>query len=189
MNFNDISLSDWVQIIIAFITFFGIIVSIVITIITMRKNSKTIEEANRAQIIFYIDYNPSCDMYFLIIKNFGNSVGKVIDIDISPKLDWKKTEFNQEIKALTDAKNILLAPNQKVSSWFDFNNYPDKVFNVIIKYSTLNKIYCESYTIDLNYIDNIDWLFPSVIDDHSTNEKAVLYKINNTLRDLTDKFR
>ena len=186
---DKISIADWIQIAIAIITFFGIIVSIIITIITLRKNSKTLTEANRAQIIFYIDYNPACEMYFLIIRNFGKSIGKLTKIDITPKLDWKKTRISQDMKPLTAAKNIMLAPNQKVSSWFDFKDYPDKQFNVEVEYVTLGKKYVDKYTIDLNYISNIDWLFPHPIDDHTKDNKAVLYKINNSIRDLTDKFR
>ena len=159
---DKISIADWIQIAIDIITFFGIIVSIIITIITLRKNSKTLTEANRAQIIFYIDYNPACEMYFLIIRNFGKSIGKLTKIDITPKLDWKKTRISQDMKPLTAAKNIMLAPNQK---------------------------YVDKYTIDLNYISNIDWLFPHPIYDHTKDNKAVLYKINNSIRDLTDKFR
>ena len=186
---DKISVADWIQITIAIITFLGIIVSIIITIVTLRKNSKATIEANRAQIIFYIDYNPACEMYFLIIKNFGKSIGRLIRIDIKQKLDWKKAKFSQEMATLTEAKNILLAPNQKVSSWFDFKDYPDKEFNVEVEYITLDKKYVDKYTIDLNYINNIDWLFPYPIDDHTKDNKAVLYKINNSIRDLTDKFR
>lgn len=186
---KEITTSDWIQIIIAFITFLGIIVSIIITIVTIKKNSKIIKESNRAQIIFYIDYNPACDMYFLIIKNFGKSIGKLLKLQVTPKLDWQKTKFKQDMIPLTEATDILLAPNQKVSSWFDFKEYPDRVFDVVIEYETLNEVYKDNYKIDLNYIGNIDWLTPYALDDHSKDNKAVLYKINNSIRDLTDKFR
>ena len=116
------TISDIIQICIAIITFLGIIVSIIISILTLRQNNKIIKESNRAQIVFYIDYNPTCNMYFLIIKNFGNSIGKLISIDINPKLDWNKTNLKQELIPLTEAKDILLAPKQKVSSWFDFKD-------------------------------------------------------------------
>ena len=188
-NFANMQFSDLIQIIIAIITFLGIIVSIIITIVTIRKNSMVIKEASRAQIVFYIDYNPACNMYFLIIKNFGKSIGKLLEIKTNPKIDWSIAKFSQDISALTEAKNIMLAPNQKVSSWFDFEDYPDRVFEVEILYESLGEKYVEKYTIDLNYIDNIDWIFPSVKDDCSSDNKAVLYKINNSIRDLTDKFR
>lgn len=183
------TISDIIQICIAIITFLGIIVSIIISILTLRQNNKIIKESNRAQIVFYIDYNPTCNMYFLIIKNFGNSIGKLISIDINPKLDWNKTNLKQELIPLTEAKDILLAPKQKVSSWFDFKDYPDKKFKVKVKYETLNKIYEDEYSIDLDYINNIDWLTQYSFDDQSKDNKEVLYKINNSIKDLTDKFR
>lgn len=34
---------------------------------------------------------------------------------------------------------------------FPFENYPDKIFSVTLRYKTLNKIYTESYTIDLSF--------------------------------------
>lgn len=144
----NITTADWIQIIIAGFTFIGIIVSIAIAISTLKQNNKIIKESNRAQINFYIDYNPTCNMYFIIIKNFGNSIGKLISLDITPKLDWNKTNFKQDLTPLTEATNILLAPNQKVSSWFDFKDYPDKLFKVNIKYKTLNKVYEEKYEIN-----------------------------------------
>ena len=184
-----ISIGDWIQIAIAGITLLGILVSIVIAIVTRIQNTKAIKEANRAQIIFYIDYNPACDMYFLIIKNFGKSIGKLIKVDIDPKLDWNKSKFSQDVEPLTESTNIMLAPNQKVSSWFEFHDYPDKKFNVKLEYNTMGKVYKEEYCIDLEYIKNVDWITPYPIDDHTKDNKAVLYKINNSIRDLTDKFR
>lgn len=184
-----IKISDWIQIGIAFITLVGIISSIVIAVLTLRQNNKIIRESNRANIVFYIDYNPGCNMYFLIIKNFGNSIGKLLSVAITPKLSWDKTKFKQHLVPLTEAKDILLAPNQKVSSWFDFKDYPDKKFSVIVKYETLGKKYVEKYTIDLNYINNIDWLNQYAFDDHTKDYKNVLYKINSSIKDLTDKFR
>lgn len=185
----EVSYSDWIQIIIAFITFMGIIVSLIISIITLIQNRNIIENSNKADLIFYIDYNPQISTYFLIIKNFGNSVGKLISLEVTPKLDWKKTKFKQDLVALTEARNILLAPNQKVSSWFDFKGYPDNKFSVKIEYSSNNKIYRNEYSIDLNYINNVDWLTQYAFDDTSKDNKEALYKINNSIRDLTDKFR
>ena len=185
----NISVSDWIQIFIALITLIGVLVSTLIAIKTLKQNNNMIEESNKANIAFYIDYNPACNMYFIIIKNFGNSIGKLLSLDVSPKLDWQKTKFKQELTPLTESKNILLAPNQKVSSWFDFNEYPDKKFDVKIKYESLNKIYENSYSIDLTYVNNIDWLTQYSFDDTTKDNKEVLYKINNSIRDLTDKFR
>lgn len=181
--------SDWIQIAIAIITLLGIITSLVISICTLKQNSKVIEDSNKANIILYIDFNPTTSRYYIIIKNFGHSVGKLISIKITPKLNWKKTKFNQDMKPITDSKNVLLSPNQKIASWFDFKDYPDRKFKVTLKYESLEKLYTNEYEIDLSFVDNIDWLIQYSFDDNTQDNKEALYKINNSIQDLTDKFR
>ena len=186
---EHLTTADWIQIVIAFITFLGIATSIVITVLTLKQNSKMIKESTRAYILFYVDFHPQTQMYYLVIKNFGNSIGKLLNMSITPNINWKKCHFKQNIKHLRDSTNVLLAPNQKISSWFDFKEYPDKKFKVELKYETLNKIYTESYEIDLSFISNHDWLFNYAVDDNTNDYKKVLYKINNSILDLSDTNR
>ena len=184
---ENISTSDWIQIIIAGITLFGIFVSVAIAVVTLVQNYKVIRNNSRAHILFYIDYHPQINRYFLVIKNFGNDVGKLIKIEVTPKLDWSKCKFKQNLKPLTDVTNVLLAPKQKISSWFDFNEYPDKLFKVKLSYKTLNKIYTEEYQIDLSFINNKDWIHNYSFDDTSNDYKEVLYRINNSILELSQK--
>ena len=179
--------SDWIQIIIATITLFSVISSIVIAVKTIKQNSKMIKDSSRAYIIFYIDYHPQTDKYYLIIKNFGNSIGKLKFIKITPNLDWNKTNANPNINPLTDSTNVLLAPKQKISSWFDFVKYPDKVFDIELSYETMNEIYVENYKIDLSYLNNYEWIHSYAFDDNSNDYKQILYKINNSILELSQK--
>lgn len=182
-----ITVSDWIQIIIAIITLFSVISSIVIAVKTLKQNNKMIKDNSRAHIIFYIDYHPQTDKYYLIIKNFGNSIEKLKFIKITPNLDWNKTNVNSNINPLTDSTNVLLAPGQKISSWFDFDNYPDKIFDIKLSYETMNETYVENYKIDLSYLNNYEWLHSYAIDDNSKDYKQVLYKINNSILELSQK--
>lgn len=180
------SVSDKIQLTIAIITSIGIFCSTGIAIFTLIQNHNMIKDNSRAYIIFYIDFHPQTDMYYLVIKNFGNSIGKLINIEITPKLDWNKCKFKQDLKPLTDSTNVLLAPNQKISSWFDFEDYPDKIFDVKLTYYTLKKEYTENYKIDLSYVSNHDWLFNRSFDDKSKDYKKVLYTINNSILEMSD---
>lgn len=184
---NTISTSDWIQIIIAAITLFSVVSSIVIAVKTLRQNNKMIKDNSRAYIIFYIDYHPQTGKYYLVIKNFGNSIGKLKFIKINPNLDWHKTTANLNINSLTNSTNVLLAPGQKISSWFDFDTYPDKIFNVELAYETMEETYFENYQIDLSYLSNYEWLHSYAIDDNSKDYKQVLYKINNSILELSQK--
>ena len=181
--------SDIIQIAIAVVTFLGIIISSIIAIVSIKQNNKILEENSRANILLYVDFSPATNRYYIVIKIFGHSLGKVTNIKTSPKLDWKKTKFNQDIPVITESTNFVLAPNQKISSWFDFREYPNQKFDVELVYETLGKKYVEKYTINLKFVNNIDWLTKYSFDDTSNDYKQSLYTLNNSIEDFTDKFR
>ena len=170
--------SDIIEIISIIANLTTSIIAIVISMLTLKQSSEAIIESSRADIVFYIDTLTGAQQ-FLTIKNFGKSVGKVLDIKITPELNYSKNPI------LVDYTNILLAPNQCVKSWFPFSDYPDKRFDVYIKYETLGKPYEYNYTIDLSYIKAIDYLYKSPTDVQS--EKSALVDIGNTLRRISEK--
>lgn len=163
------------------------VVAIVISIKTLKQSSDALIENSRANIVFYID-TLTGGQQFLTIKNFGNSVGEILNIDISPKLDYSKSPrlHSTSTPVITNYKNIFLAPNQCIKSWFPFGDYPDKKFIVTVTYKTLKKTYTEQHHIDLSYIDAIDYLRKSSF--HSDDTKDVLVDINHTLQSFSEKF-
>lgn len=163
------------------------IVAIIISVKTLKQSSKTIIESSRANIVFYID-TLTGGQQFLTIKNFGNSIGKILKIDIFPRPDYSKSPklHGKPAPVITDYKNIFLAPNQCIKSWFPFSKYPDKKFTIIVTYETLGHSYTESYPIDLSYIEAIDYLRKTSF--NIDNEKEALVNIDNTLRSLSEKF-
>ncbi|MBQ9313533.1 MAG: hypothetical protein IJ220_00800 [Clostridia bacterium] len=161
------------------------IVAIIISIKTLKQSNNAIIESSRANIVFYID-TLTGNQQFLVIKNFGNSVGKLTKLEITPKLDYTKhPNFSKPNPVLVDYENVLLAPNQSVRSWFPFSKYPDKHFDVHIEYKTLGKKYDADYPIDLSYIEAIDYLYKSP--SNFNDEKSALADIGNTLRRISEK--
>lgn len=163
------------------------IIAIVISVKTLRQSNETILESSRANIVFYVD-TLTGGQQFLTIKNFGNSIGEILNINILPRPDYSKSPklHGKTAPVITDYKNILLAPNQCIKSWFPFSKYPDKKFTITVTYKTLGKIYTENYPIDLSYIEAIDYLRKSNFD--IDNAKEALVNIDNTLRSFSEKF-
>lgn len=181
-------LSDKIQFALLVVTALTAIISIIISWVTLRQNKKMIEESSKANIVFYIEHIRYSNKCFLTLKNFGNSVGKLLAMQITPNLDYSKIPgYDSEFPLLTDSKNVLLAPNQKISSWFSFANYPDKTFNIEIKFETLGKVYKNTYTINLNYSQSIESLSHFSFDDTDNTNKQVLYYINDSIQELVEK--
>ncbi len=179
-----ITISDWLQLISIISTSVLSIVAIMISIKTLKESNNAIIESSRANIMFYID-TLTGNQNYLVLKNFGNSSGKIIDIDVSPSIQYSKLKNSSNISNLTEFTNITLAPNQCIKSWFDFKNYPDRIFEVTIKYETLGKFYTEKYIQNISYIDSIDYLSTYSIDVN--DEKAALININNSILRLNER--
>ena len=163
------------------------IVAIIISIKTLKQSNESIMESSRANIVFYVD-TLTGSKQFLTMKNFGNSVGKILSVKITPKPDYTKSPLlsGNSNPILIDYSNIVLAPNQCIKSWFPFSQYPDKKFKVHIEYETLGKTYKEDYSIDLSYIEAIDYIYRAPFD--VKDEKAALVNIGNSLDRISERF-
>lgn len=176
---------DWIEIISIALNLLTSIIAIVISVKTLKQSSNAIIESSRANINFYVE-TLTGGQYFIVIKNFGNSPGKLLSLDVTPELDYSKSPMiPSSHPVLTDYKDIFLAPGQMIKSWFPFGKYPDKVFDVKISYKTLGKVYTETYTIDLNYTKGIEYIRKSSIDYNDT--KDALAQIANTLTGISEK--
>lgn len=161
-------------------------IAIIISVKTLKHSSKTTFESSRANIVFYVD-TLTGGQQFLTIKNFGNSLGTIINIDISPKPDYSKSPKLKDVSVpvITNYTDISLAPNQCIKSWFPFSQYPDKKFNITVQYKTLGKTYTENYPIDISYIEAIDYIRKTSV--HNDIPHA-LKDINETLQNISERF-
>lgn len=144
-------------------------------------------EQNRGNLVFFIidrNTSPYSGLYSTIVKNFGNSPAKLISLTIDPELDWSKTEHKTSKNfVISKSKNVFIAPGQFIESVFDFSNYPDEEFHIDIKYETMGKKMSESYNINLEYTNN------KVTPKIDTKDTLTgLHQINNSIRELSDKF-
>lgn len=161
-------------------------IAIIISVITLKHSSKTTFESSRANIVFYVD-TLTGGQQFLTIKNFGNSLGTIINIDISPKPDYSKSPKLKDVSVpvITNYTDISLAPNQCIKSWFPFSQYPDKKFNITVQYKTLGKTYTENYPIDISYIEAIDYIRKTSVPNDIPH---ALKDINETLQNISERF-
>jgi hypothetical protein len=106
----------------------------------LKQSNYAILESSRASIVFYID-TLTGNQQFLTIKNFGNSTGKIIDIKITPQLDYRKHPNmpKKDNPVLVNYVGVTLAPNQCIKSWFPFDVKDEKSALVNIS-NTLRRI-------------------------------------------------
>lgn len=184
-------LFQFIGIILSFATFIGSVIAIYYTYQNLKEMRKQLNEQkkqyfeqNRGNIVFYICKSTVGITHDLIIKNFGNSPAKLISLNITPDLDWSKAgqtgvdDFN-----VTKLKDIFLAPQQHISTVFDFTKFEATELDVEIKYTTCDKEFTERYRIDINSLHSVLTLEPKIDD-----ELSALKNINKSLVAISDKF-
>lgn len=169
------TLFQFIGLILSSLTFIGSIVAIYFTYQNLKEMQKQLAEQknqyfeqNRGNLIFYISKGNVSVCHSLIIKNFGNSPARLLSLKITPNLNWEKAgQSGMDKFNITNLQNVFLAPQQHISTSFDFRTYPDKKFEVEISYETCNKTITESYSIDIDFIGNLLTMEPQIRDELS----------------------
>lgn len=152
----------------------------ILTYLNLREFKKSNFENTRAQIVFYIEKTHPTLSYNLVIKNFGKSIGKVLDIKINPEIQYSDNLTSKGL--VLNYKNVVLAPGQAIVSSFDFKNYNNEFFNVYIQYETCGKIFEDSYNINLSMLRSLVFKAPE-----SKTELDGLIQLNRTLLGISNK--
>ncbi|MEB7656594.1 hypothetical protein NGB24_01935 [Mammaliicoccus vitulinus] len=117
-------------------------------------------EDNKAYIGFYFEsYYINEFEKVIVFKNFGNSEGKILDINYNDDLPDYIIDFLKKIESRT------IMPGQKISSWIHPDDH-EILLKINYKYITLNKKF--TYSIDLDLSESNNDLYTRVSKINST---------------------
>lgn len=176
------SVSDWINLSLAILSFILAAISVVTVVITLRQNHKMIEESNRPYISIYGDEtNFSSPQFYIVLKNFGKTgaIIKSLECDI----DLSKYSYQTGIVPFQHIIGTLLAPNQNFICNIDNKKLGEddiEIINFSITYSANGKTYKENYPVNYKALKkNI-----TTKSENSTNELKV---ISYTLQEMVQK--
>ena len=142
-----------VNIALCILSFILAVISVVTVVVTLRQNSKMIENATRPYITIYFDYSQMGEPTgYFVIKNFGTSSAIIRSIKYSDSI-------NQHPKTLSNLAAIFdglagnsIAPSQKYLAPFKLYEALDQPAIFDITYSSAKKIYRDHFVINVrNY--------------------------------------
>lgn len=179
--FSALSISDVIQLIGIFTSTVISIIAVIISVVTLRQNSKIVEESARPYIIVYTGstnfQNPA---YYLIIKNFGQTGARITSF--SCDFDLSKCSFSPKNIPFKHIENTFIAPNQS----FACNVNPHVLFEVPkpitikISYEAGKRNYSDSFVL------NIEADSDNITTRASTKDKE-LKIISYALQDIAEK--
>ena len=183
------------QLTLSFLTACAAIFSLIISVKTLKQNSRMIEASTRPLIKPYLSVSyVRQPTYYLILKNFGNSSAKITkfecDFDLStityPEFDAPfaniiGAEFPPSHKIFSQLVRLEL---EKITlDYFRTHKKPFAI-NIFVEYiSDSNAIYSENTDINIGHISGVLHSRP-----HPNNSETSLRNIADGIIDLGEKF-
>lgn len=177
---STLTMSDVIQLIGIMVALLTGIISIIISIVTLRQNSVAMKESSRAQIEIFPFKIYGDPIPRIKIQNFGSSTGTIIDIKVVPEMP---DDF--VVNPFLYYRDLSLAPNQSFVTVFTQTNLidvPIKEFDIFYTYTTLHKK-IKSRT-HINY-DFLDASFET--SSKSNDAMKALDKINQSIQGLQQR--
>lgn len=151
-------------------------ISIIITIITIRQNSRMLEASTRPYISIYFDYsNLGEPIGYFIVKNFGQSSGQIISLSYNDVVTQQSTKYCNVTAVFDGLVNNSIAPNQKFFVPIPLQNSPDGICTFDVSYRSSKKTYTEHFEI---VVKQLGKLSKSRIVNHQYKEyKLISYPL------------
>lgn len=176
------NISDIINITLCVLSFILAVISVITVIITLRQNSKMIENSTRPYIVVYgkvTNFQDPC--YYLVVKNMRQTGAEITKFHCN--INLLKYSYSSDRTPLGHMEGTFLAPGQTMIINIDHRKMSKENINEIIfdiKYNSGVKEYSEKCKINYEaYKDNIQTRA-------STKDKE-LKIISYTLQDLVEK--
>lgn len=178
--FNSLSTSDIIQLFGIIASFITGIVAIVISVITLRQNSKMIEESSRPFLSIYGELiNTGFPTFYIVIKNFGASPAYIKKFEYDYDFSSMYLSAYGDEDFLKSLQSSVIAPNQARICALDYLKL-DKPVTFKLSYSSGVKTYHDEMTIDLKAGATM------LMSKTSTSGKE-LHTISYTLQEMLQK--
>ncbi len=157
------------------------IISIIISVLTMRQNSKMIEESTRPVISIYGEsINTGSPLFYIVVKNFGLTSATITRFDYD--FDFKTSYYSSgeaERDFLKDLVGSTIAPQQSRICNLQYKKI-DRPIHFDIEYKTTSKSYKESLTVNLK-------AGAAMVIAKNASKDAELRNISYTLQEMLQK--
>lgn len=108
------SIADWIKTIPSIVTAITAIIAIIISVISLRATKRSIENANRPNVVAYLSWEwlDKNMREYLIIKNFGNTAAIIEEVRFSK--EWINSHNEKPI--FSKMNGYIIAPQQSYVS-------------------------------------------------------------------------
>lgn len=181
-TFQPLNTTDLIQIIGIFVSLITSIVAIVISVKTLKQNSKMIEESTRPYLVIYgSSTNFQSPNFYLVLKNFGQS-GAIVQ-SFTSNLDLANYSYNENYVPFSHIAGTTIAPGQSFLCNLDTRKlYKESIIlEFTITYAASNKLYTETFSINPK-------TYSDLVQTRASTKDAELKIISYSLQSLVERF-
>lgn len=139
------------NIILSVLSFLLAVISLVIVVITLRQNSKMIEESSRPFISIYTQFvNIGDPKFYLVVRNYGKSTAYLTKF--TSDADFSKCYVHTTKNYIEQLSSCTIAPGQSRVCALDYDKVASKVADKVhfsIAYKSLTKTYAEEMDVNM----------------------------------------
>lgn len=179
----NLTASDLINIALCVLSFFLAAISVVTVIVTLKQNSKMIENASRPYVGIHSEKTDFGYLkYFLILKNYGSSKATITDFKCD--IDLSKYTLSYNTPPFEHIIGTCLMPQQQVMRTLDFSKlYKDKIKT--IKFH-IEYIDVKSYSEDISIIVESESEY-MLTRNHKTDLNNEIEIISTTLQGIAEQ--
>lgn len=173
----ELSTSDIIEIISILCSSATSIIAIIISVVSLRRNSQNIEQSTKPCITIYVDQITVCEQKsYFIVKNFGASAGIITDFEFVNPPGNLPQSLQDNFDRLP---GIILAPGQSKLIPMDCCAFDvNEVYVFRISYKNGTKIYSDEYSLNIRNFTQIPTVRPQ------TASEPI---IANSLREMIER--
>ena len=175
-----LSTSDQIQLCGILLSTLVSIVAIVISVITLRQNSKMLEESTRPAISIYFDYSQMGEPTgYFVVKNFGSSIATITALTFNEVIEKHPTHLADLPAIFNGLIGNTIAPGQKFLAPFKLYDYAGDKAIFDISYNSQTNAYTDHFEIDVKKYGSL--VKPRVV---SKEYKSISYPLQEVAERL-----
>lgn len=184
MDFSSITLSDWISIASIAVSFIASMIAVFISVASLIQNRNILKETNAPKLVIYANHTTS-GFYgkYIVVKNYGNTETKILDI----KFDGKLHELDQ--KFLNSLKGTTIYPGQIITNGLiDEADFGKENVQISSTYTVYGKSVREAFILDFNRLDSTFYLSSGNKSNNKDSTVKVLENLNLDLKNIAHTY-
>ena len=144
--FSSLNPSDWIQLFGIIVSLVASLIAIALSVLTLRQNNKMVEESTRPNIQIYPVYADS--ILYIIIKNFGTSTAIIDSVECDHIFTNSESFGDPSETSFSKLSGAIFCPGYSLKCPLISHAVSNETFNFHVTYHSTSKKYSDIFSFN-----------------------------------------